>query len=355
MKNLQTLFRELLHGPTEESPGASSVAVPAEPSAWAELRRGASVLEGRGGRLQKYGTLFASFAAFLGILILLASGYAVLIDGPSSIGSIHVPASIQNQYSNSVDKAAAAASVAVEAGRAYSHSSVSSLSNVTDNIFDLLDGTLMRLVAGAMVMIGIMSGVIRQSVMSMVAGVGGGVMLFNMPTVIKSILGEHDQQPSAQQVEVLTAPKRLDSMEFTQLHTALAIIDSISPSERAYILSQAAIIEDLKAQQIIAEAAAYIRAGNLNFSVPASYAYAIEKAADGEFKTKGAVNLDREYRERVQAAKDTARALSWPLTLLMALSGLFMIFAAFMRRRVSRVRQMIGQLTGSGSGDGLAS
>ena len=176
MKNLQTRFRELFHGPAADSTAKASVDQPAEPSAWAELRRGASALEGRGSRLQKYGTLFATFAGLLGVLSLLATGYGALNDGPSSIASLHVPAHIQALYSESVNKAAAAAP-AVGSGRAFSLSAGSALGNVTDNMFAFLDGTLLRVLAGIMIMVGIVSGVIRQSVVSMATGVFGGVML----------------------------------------------------------------------------------------------------------------------------------------------------------------------------------
>lgn len=51
-----------------------------------------------------------------------------------------------------------------------------------------MQGTLGRVVAGSMVLVGIVSGIVRQSIMSFATGVGGGVGLYNTPTIIDSIM-----------------------------------------------------------------------------------------------------------------------------------------------------------------------
>ncbi|MNR61589.1 hypothetical protein D3C85_1833820 [compost metagenome] len=51
-----------------------------------------------------------------------------------------------------------------------------------------MQGTLGRVVAGSMVLVGIVSGIVRQSIMSFATGVGGGVGLYNTPTIIESIM-----------------------------------------------------------------------------------------------------------------------------------------------------------------------
>jgi len=53
---------------------------------------------------------------------------------------------------------------------------------------DWMQGTLGRVVAGSMVLVGIVAGIVRQSIMSFATGVGGGVGLYNTPTIIESIM-----------------------------------------------------------------------------------------------------------------------------------------------------------------------
>lgn len=51
-----------------------------------------------------------------------------------------------------------------------------------------MQGTLGRVVSGSMVLVGIVGGVIRQSVMAFATGVGGGIGLYNTPKVIEAIM-----------------------------------------------------------------------------------------------------------------------------------------------------------------------
>jgi len=51
-----------------------------------------------------------------------------------------------------------------------------------------MQGTLGRVVAGAMVLVGIVGGVVRQSIMAFATGIGGGVGLYNTPKIIESIM-----------------------------------------------------------------------------------------------------------------------------------------------------------------------
>jgi conjugal transfer pilus assembly protein TraA len=49
---------------------------------------------------------------------------------------------------------------------------------------DWSQGALGRIIAGSMVLIGIIAGIARQSLMSFAVGIGGGVGLFYAPTII---------------------------------------------------------------------------------------------------------------------------------------------------------------------------
>nr|WP_238399764.1 TraA family conjugative transfer protein [Alcaligenes faecalis] len=49
-------------------------------------------------------------------------------------------------------------------------------------------GTLGRIIAGAMILIGIIGGIARQSLIAFALGIGGGIGLYNAPDIIESIL-----------------------------------------------------------------------------------------------------------------------------------------------------------------------
>jgi len=53
---------------------------------------------------------------------------------------------------------------------------------------DNIEGTLGRIVCGAIVIVGIIAGIARQSLMAFAIGIGGGMGLYNTPTIIESIV-----------------------------------------------------------------------------------------------------------------------------------------------------------------------
>lgn len=54
---------------------------------------------------------------------------------------------------------------------------------------DWTQGTLGRVIAGAMILVGIIGGIARQSLMSFALGIGGGIGLYNAPDIIERIVG----------------------------------------------------------------------------------------------------------------------------------------------------------------------
>ena len=60
--------------------------------------------------------------------------------------------------------------------------------DVWDTLKDWTQGTLGRIVAGAMVLVGIVGGMARQSLMAFALGIGGGMGLYNTPTVVESVM-----------------------------------------------------------------------------------------------------------------------------------------------------------------------
>ncbi len=53
---------------------------------------------------------------------------------------------------------------------------------------DNIQGTLGRIIAAAMILVGIVGGIARQSLMAFALGIGGGMGLYNSPPVIESLM-----------------------------------------------------------------------------------------------------------------------------------------------------------------------
>lgn len=60
--------------------------------------------------------------------------------------------------------------------------------DVWETLKDWTQGTLGRIVAGAMILVGVVAGIARQSLMAFAMGIGGGMGLYNTPTVVESIM-----------------------------------------------------------------------------------------------------------------------------------------------------------------------
>lgn len=60
--------------------------------------------------------------------------------------------------------------------------------DVWDTLKEWIQGTLGRVVCGSMILVGIVAGVARQSISAFAVGIGGGIGLYNTPSVIESVL-----------------------------------------------------------------------------------------------------------------------------------------------------------------------
>ena len=60
---------------------------------------------------------------------------------------------------------------------------------VWTTIKDWTQGTLGRIIAGALILVGIVGGIARQSLMAFAIGIGGGMGLYNSPVIVESIMG----------------------------------------------------------------------------------------------------------------------------------------------------------------------
>lgn len=74
------------------------------------------------------------------------------------------------------------------AGTAVAGTGGDTFETVWITLTDWMQGTLGRILIGLMILTGIGAGVLRQSLMPFVTGVGGGVGLYAAPDVIESIM-----------------------------------------------------------------------------------------------------------------------------------------------------------------------
>lgn len=49
-------------------------------------------------------------------------------------------------------------------------------------------GTLGRIIAGGIILVGLVAGIARQSLMAFALGIGGAMGLYNMPTIVETIM-----------------------------------------------------------------------------------------------------------------------------------------------------------------------
>lgn len=83
---------------------------------------------------------------------------------------------------------AAALAAASAAGDACAGTGGEEFAEVWDTLKNWIQGTLGRVVCGSMILVGIVAGVARQSISAFAVGIGGGIGLYNTPTVIESVL-----------------------------------------------------------------------------------------------------------------------------------------------------------------------
>lgn len=85
-------------------------------------------------------------------------------------------------------QAIATIALMVAAGTALAGTGGDNFDSVWIQITDWMQGTLGRIIIGLMILAGIGAGVLRQSLMPFITGVGGGVGLYAAPDVIESIM-----------------------------------------------------------------------------------------------------------------------------------------------------------------------
>lgn len=82
----------------------------------------------------------------------------------------------------------ALAAAVMLADPAYAGTDGAEFADVWTTLTGWMQGTLGKIVAGAFVIVGLVAGVARQSIMAFAIGVGGAIGLYNAPTILDNIV-----------------------------------------------------------------------------------------------------------------------------------------------------------------------
>ncbi|QSV17660.1 TraA family conjugative transfer protein [Photobacterium ganghwense] len=61
--------------------------------------------------------------------------------------------------------------------------------DVWTTLKDWTQGSLGRIVAGSMILVGLVGGIARQNIMAFATGIGGGMGLYNSPKIVETVMG----------------------------------------------------------------------------------------------------------------------------------------------------------------------
>lgn len=89
------------------------------------------------------------------------------------------------------------------ADQAFAGTGGTEFDSVWTTLTDWMQGALGKVLAGAMILVGIAVGVVRQSLMGFVVGVAGGMGLYNVPSIVDAVMTA--TLPAAVQAPVIPA------------------------------------------------------------------------------------------------------------------------------------------------------
>ena len=82
----------------------------------------------------------------------------------------------------------AIALLAFFASSAHAGAGGSEFEDVWMTLKDWSQGTLGRIIAGSMILVGLVGGIVRQSLLALALGIGGGLGVYNAPNIIESLV-----------------------------------------------------------------------------------------------------------------------------------------------------------------------
>lgn len=101
---------------------------------------------------------------------------------------MHILKTLQTNRSRTTLVLFAAAMAAVMAGDALAGTGTGTFDQVYQTVTDWTQGTLGRIITLAMIVVGIVAGIGRQSLLAFATGLGAGVGMYNAPDIVDSIL-----------------------------------------------------------------------------------------------------------------------------------------------------------------------
>ncbi len=80
----------------------------------------------------------------------------------------------------------------------------SAFNDVWHTLKDWIQGTLGRIVAASMILVGVIGGIARQSLMAFALGIGGGMGLYNAPLVVETVMSATLEETAGSAARVVT-------------------------------------------------------------------------------------------------------------------------------------------------------
>lgn len=282
-----------------------------------------SALANRAGLLLRFAMISGGVALIAGLAALIC--YAV--------GWSHLPTSAIDQIVIPEHAAGFFAPEAVSQGGSRTGGGLGGLSgatatfgNVNDMLYDIATGWLFRGLGFAALLFGIVSGVLRQTIMPLFAA----IPLLVMPNLLGAMLEMTDPDLASSNRDAPTENKLLvaaENKDYLTIKKLLGEEAGIDEFTKVFILSQAAIAANVHEPKVLLEMTKELRSstwanlkrdtrfGKPGFTIDPQVAYALETGADGTVSNRKAV----EYEKGALRSSASWKSAGW----LAALAAVF--------------------------------
>lgn len=218
---------------------------------------------------------------------------------------------------------------------------IGGLMGVESALESILDSTLLRVITGLVMLMGIGAAVVTQRVSHIIPA----IMIGTMPHVLGAAFGVVDSGTKSSPSEFYSA---VESKNLPTLQRLLSSREDLDEVARAYVLAQASVAGGSSSKWVVLTAK-NLREGKIKgaFSVPAGIAYAIEATALGPESPSLSDRAEQHRQSALAKASDWKRNSFWALLL----AGLFGVIATghesiaqIIFRRVRRIGELLTPL-----------
>lgn len=271
-----------------------------------------------------------AFAAGLGLFAIASS-----MSLPDTLIAIDFPSSVVSAYEGKF------AHAQVSSGRGVH--SPGGIDGIGGHITDMMVGFLPKAVGLGMIGISLFIFFLRQSAASLVTGIGGGLAIMSMSSVVLSIFPSDDMGGDKVAPAMI---RSIESLNFSELKTVLQGLQGIGKAEQDYVLAQVAVRDAvLGGESYLAGAVDDLRSAK-PWVTPEhqEIAYVLQVKHDGQVLTDGSKAFVEDFNARVSFFQTASYVLLVPSLLgVLALLG-FALLTMYLQARAGRVDQMIKEL-----------